>query len=148
MLNPWSSDFFTRCFLSMLRAQRHPTEQWPCLVWCGMRQESGHGVIRLEDGDISAHVYVLRYLGIDPGDRWVLHTCDVAACCNPLHMYLGSAQDNARDRSDRGVLSRRRELAYRPFAPGYVSIRFRPRPNPWTRPLDPRAAHAVEVAHA
>lgn len=145
MFNPWSSEFFTRCFMSMLRAQPHPNELWPCLVWCGLRGPGGHGVLLLEDGPIGAHVYALRYLGIDPGEWWVLHRCGVAACCNPLHLYLGNPQDNVHDRLEFGSLSRSRELAHRPFAPGFVANHFKRKPNPWTRPLVSAAARAVEA---
>jgi len=146
MLNPWSSDFFTRCFLSMLRVQPHPTELWPCLVWCGLRRQGGHGVLMLEDGPMWAHAYVLRYLGIEPGELWVLHHCDVAACCNPLHLYLGTQQENVRDRWERGSISRSLEKAARPFAPDYVPNFFERKTNPWTRPIEPRAARGVEVS--
>lgn len=33
----------------------------------------------------------------DPGDMMVCHRCDVRSCCNPKHLFLGSALDNARD---------------------------------------------------
>lgn len=43
----------------------------------------------------------------------VLHRCDHAPCCNPAHLYLGTAADNARDRDgpERRELLRRRRLA-------------------------------------
>lgn len=141
-LDPWSHDFFERCFLRMLCMQPHPREPLPCLIWRGLRRQGGHGVIMLESGPMWAHHYVLRYLGIDPGELWVLHECDVASCCNPWHLYLGTPQDNLHDRWSRGCISRSLEKAARPFSPGYVPNRFERKSNPWTRPLAP----AVEVS--
>jgi hypothetical protein len=34
----------------------------------------------------------------------VLHRCDVKACCNPAHLYLGTRADNARDSRERGQM--------------------------------------------
>lgn len=33
---------------------------------------------------------------------FVLHRCDVPACCNPDHLYLGTHDDNMADRTARG----------------------------------------------
>jgi hypothetical protein len=35
--------------------------------------------------------------GEDPGQLWVLHHCDNPTCCNPDHLYLGTAKENAAD---------------------------------------------------
>lgn len=32
-----------------------------------------------------------------PDDLWALHTCDNPPCCNPNHIYVGTALDNAND---------------------------------------------------
>jgi hypothetical protein len=52
-------------------------------------------------------VYASRYShelvnGPAPADKFVCHHCDVPACVNPAHLYLGTAKDNARDASARG----------------------------------------------
>jgi hypothetical protein len=36
-----------------------------------------------------------------PSGLWVLHHCDNPPCCNPSHLYLGTAADNAHDREKR-----------------------------------------------
>jgi hypothetical protein len=43
-----------------------------------------------------------------PGDMWVLHKCNVAACVNPDHLYLGTHQDNMRDMALSGIKKRTR----------------------------------------
>lgn len=35
-------------------------------------------------------------------NKWVLHKCDNTKCCNPDHLYLGDAKQNAFDRTSRG----------------------------------------------
>lgn len=37
-----------------------------------------------------------------PDDLFVLHTCDMGRCVRRLHLYLGTHNDNMRDRHDRG----------------------------------------------
>lgn len=37
-----------------------------------------------------------------PDNMLILHRCDNRACCNPIHLYCGTALDNAKDRIDRG----------------------------------------------
>ena len=42
------------------------------------------------------------YKGIVPENMCVLHTCDNRVCINPGHLFLGTQQDNIRDRVKKG----------------------------------------------
>jgi hypothetical protein len=50
-----------------------------------------------------AHRVAWRYThGAIPAGKYVLHHCDVRHCCNPDHLYLGDARQNAADKMARG----------------------------------------------
>jgi hypothetical protein len=67
-----------------------------CWRWSGI--SGRYGVFSIEGVIHHAHriAWAFAY-GRDPGELIVLHSCDSAACCNPRHLRLGTAEDNARD---------------------------------------------------
>ena len=83
-----------------------------CWIWKASLTKSGYGQLgaRRSDnacGDRRAHrmVWVWRY-GPIPGGLCVLHRCDVPACVNPDHLYLGTDSDNHTDMVERGRSTR------------------------------------------
>lgn len=73
-----------------------------CWVWQGATTSTGYGVFWLDGKQERAHRAAwLLHRGSIPEGRHVLHTCDVRACVNPDHLYLGDDLDNARDRDQR-----------------------------------------------
>lgn len=82
-----------------------------CLIWLGGVNEHGYGVfwngVRLE----KAHRFALRAVGVDvPSSSDVCHTCDVPACVEANHLFVGDAQANVDDMWAKGratVISRR-----------------------------------------
>jgi hypothetical protein len=70
-----------------------------CLLWEGALNSNGRGQIKIKG--VSHRVHRLAYekaFGEIPADMHVLHKCDVPSCINPDHLYIGTHQDNMRDR--------------------------------------------------
>ena len=78
-----------------------------CWDWPGARgsgRSGGYGQVKHGGKVHRVHALVCRFFrGPAPdGKPWALHTCDRRICCNPAHLYWGTAKDNARDRDTRG----------------------------------------------
>lgn len=73
-----------------------PDQCWP---WLGYCKKSGHGLTSHNSHPMHASrkAWILTH-GEIRSELSVLHKCDNALCCNPLHMYLGTRADNMIDR--------------------------------------------------
>jgi len=70
-----------------------------CWYWCGAIQNKGYGRL----GQFLTHrIAFALATGTDPGKLQVLHHCDNPPCCNPTHLFLGTAQDNSDDMKAKG----------------------------------------------
>lgn len=77
--------------------------QGDCSVWTGHVDKDGYGLITLGNITFRAHriIAAIKH-GTFSDSKMVLHNCDNPPCCNPSHLYIGTALDNARDKAARG----------------------------------------------
>lgn len=71
-----------------------------CWLWTGKNKNSrtGHGRLRVNKRTVVASRFSWEiHKGPIPEGLKVLHHCDVGACVNPKHLYLGTLSDNAKD---------------------------------------------------
>lgn len=74
-----------------------------CWLWTGTLVNKSYGYFRVDGRDILSHRYsYLIHKGDIQNGLLVCHTCDVPACVNPDHLWLGTAADNMRDRFEKG----------------------------------------------
>jgi hypothetical protein len=104
-----------------------------CWVWTGMRKKLGYGRIKV----VGARRYLLAhrvswelYYGVIPPGICVCHACDVPACVNPNHLFLGTVQDNIRDKINKGrhrgwFFPNRKSKRYKLTEENVLSIRER-----------------------
>lgn len=76
-----------------------------CWLWASRQFKEGYGSID-EGGRNSKRLHAHRVAweltnGAIPDGLCVLHKCDVPACCNPSHLFLGTRLDNNRDKVEK-----------------------------------------------
>lgn len=74
-----------------------------CWLWRGMVIASGYGMVRFERKMYMAHRLAWKFFRgeIAPG-LVICHKCDVRACVNPDHLFVGTMMDNIRDMKEKG----------------------------------------------
>lgn len=72
-----------------------------CWLWTGHFNRQGYGHLRFgPTPQKSTHAHRVSWTlarGPVPPGLQVLHECDVPACVNPEHLFLGTISDNVRD---------------------------------------------------
>lgn len=75
----------------------------PCLIFQGYIDASGYGSDWVNAKPESSHRAAwIRTNGPIPNGLFVLHRCDVKACANPEHLFLGTQKDNVADMYAKG----------------------------------------------
>lgn len=103
--------------LENIKYQPAPTGEFyedlvgPCWIWQRYVNKGGYGKFNVHDGNKSYFAHIVSFElsdgEISKEKPFVLHKCDVRACCNPEHLYAGNQKDNGRDGSIRDRYSNR-----------------------------------------
>lgn len=88
---------------------RYAEDKNGCWIYQGEVGRAGYGVVTIgqrRDGNrrrYAAHRYFYEHLvGPIPDGMLLCHKCDVPACVNPKHMFVGTQVDNMRDMHSKG----------------------------------------------
>jgi len=83
-----------------------PVPESGCMLWDGAGTRYGlcyTGNKQYSKGQETTHrVSFKLFKGDIPEGFLVLHKCDVPLCCNPDHLFLGTAKDNNLDCKEKG----------------------------------------------
>ncbi len=74
-----------------------------CWPWKGSHSKSGYPRIWISNIDyVATRIAYLDFYGKQPGKLLVCHSCDNPSCMNPRHFFLGTNEDNNKDRHTKG----------------------------------------------
>jgi hypothetical protein len=91
----------------------------PCWMWKPgpVNQNVPYGQFRVgKKGIMRPHRYSWEvYRGPLPDDTHVLHKCDTPLCVNPAHLFLGTNDDNVKDKVEKGRQARGEQMPIHKF---------------------------------
>lgn len=82
---------------------KYDVDEQGCWIWNRGTCGQGYGKLKRDGAYVSSHrLSYEHHKGEIPKGMLVCHTCDVRACINPEHLFLGTMSDNMRDCSQKG----------------------------------------------
>jgi hypothetical protein len=74
-----------------------------CWEWTGGHITKGYGMFFVGFNNKGAHVVSYEiHFGTVPSGMYVCHNCDNPGCVNPSHLFIGTADDNNKDKVKKG----------------------------------------------
>lgn len=89
-------------YLAKFKA-RTETNDSGCWLYVLGKDSFGYGQVYVHGVRWKLHRWMFSYHKEEiPRELFVCHTCDIPACCNPEHLWLGTKSDNERDKVAKG----------------------------------------------
>lgn len=74
-----------------------------CWEWTAFRNKKGYGMLDINGRmTIASRVSYMIFIGDIEHNFMVCHKCDNPCCCNPFHLFKGTALDNCIDAQNKG----------------------------------------------
>lgn len=81
-----------------------PEPNTGCWLWEKNLDKDGYGKIFFNKKHWRVHRAILFLNNKNIKNKMVLHKCDTPSCCNPEHLFIGTALENMRDKVKKGRL--------------------------------------------
>lgn len=77
-----------------------------CIEWQLRTDDYGYGGMWCLSGEVLVHrLSYMLFIGDIPDGLCVLHSCDNRKCVRPLHLWIGTSQENTEDARKKGRLA-------------------------------------------